>query len=162
MHYASALFRYLKEFALKYRIHTSIVCMDDKHSMKVGEPGYPVAAVERGRQMLVVMGTRFEVGDHDFTKFSLIPSVILKLNIPENIEGSWYSGKVFVGLKDHTFQPSTAMRHMTELHSVLEDDENPILALYTDGGPDHRVNYLSALINLWSSQFTPWYTQDWT
>ncbi len=88
MHYASALFRYLKEFALKFSIHTSFVCMDDKHSMKVGEPGYPVAAVERGRQVLVAMGTRFEVGDHDFTKFSMIPSVILKLNIPENIEYS--------------------------------------------------------------------------
>jgi hypothetical protein len=56
--------------------------------MKVGEPGYPVAAVERGREVLVAMRTRFEVGDHDFTKLSIIPSVILKLDIPENIEGS--------------------------------------------------------------------------
>ena len=27
--------------------------MDDKHRCKVGEPGYPVAAVERGRQVIV-------------------------------------------------------------------------------------------------------------
>ncbi len=40
------------------------------------------------------------------------------------------------------------MRHVTELHCVLQDDENPILALYTDGGPDHRVNYLSVEIAL--------------
>ncbi len=147
-HYASALFRYLKEFSLKYHHDTSFVCMDDKHSMKVGEPGYPVAAVERGREVLVAMGTRFEVGDHDFTKLSIIPSVILKLDIPENIEGSWYSGNVSVGLKEHTFQPSSAIRHVTELHGVLQHDDRPILALYTDGGPDHRVNYLSVEIAL--------------
>ena len=56
-HYASALFRYLKEFSLKYHQDTSFVCMDDKHSMKVEEPGYPEAAVERGREVLVAMGT---------------------------------------------------------------------------------------------------------
>ncbi len=27
--------------------------MDDKHRLKVGEPGIPVAAAERGRQVLV-------------------------------------------------------------------------------------------------------------
>ena len=52
-HYASALFRYEKEFAIKFRSFTSFVCQDDKHSIKVGEPGYPVAAVERGKQVLV-------------------------------------------------------------------------------------------------------------
>ena len=122
--------------------------MDDEHSMKVGEPGYPVAAVERGRKVLVAMRTLFEVGGHDFTKFSIIPSVILKLDIPENIEGSWYNGSVSVGLKEHTFQPSSAIRHVTELHSVLQHDVCPTLALYTDGGPDHRVNYLSVEIAL--------------
>lgn len=51
MHYASALFRYLKEFAFKYKDDTTFVCMDDKHTMKIGEPGYPLAAVERGKQV---------------------------------------------------------------------------------------------------------------
>ena len=71
MHYASALFRYLKEFAIKYRDQLTMVCMDDKHSMKIGEPGYPVAAVERGRRVLVAKGTKLVVGDHDFTKMSM-------------------------------------------------------------------------------------------
>ena len=32
------------------------------------------------------------VGDHDFTKFSLVPSVIFNISIPEKISDSWYSG----------------------------------------------------------------------
>ena len=30
-------------------------------------------------------------GDHDFMKFSLIPSVIFSIIIPEKISDSWYS-----------------------------------------------------------------------
>ena len=34
------------------------------------------------------------------------------------------------------------MHHLTELHSVLQDDTNPILSMYTDGGPDNRTNFV--------------------
>ena len=47
--------------------------------MKVGEPGFPVAAAERGRRVLVSRDSSFEVGDHDFTKFGIVPSVCLLL-----------------------------------------------------------------------------------
>lgn len=119
MHYASALFRYLKEFVVKFRGQATMVCMDDKHTMKIGEPGYPIAAVERGREVLVSMGAKLEVGNHDFARLSLIPSVTLRIEIPETIEGSWYQGKVYVGLKEHCFEPSSARRHAAELHSIL-------------------------------------------
>ena len=33
-------------------------------------PGYPLATAERGKQVLVSMKTKFQVGDHDFSKFS--------------------------------------------------------------------------------------------
>ena len=46
MLYASALFRCMKEFAVKYRDMTTFICMDDKHTMKIGEPGYPVLKEE--------------------------------------------------------------------------------------------------------------------
>ena len=46
-YYASAIFRYQKEFAVRFRTVTTFVCEDDKHTIKVGEPNYPVAAVER-------------------------------------------------------------------------------------------------------------------
>ena len=78
-----------------------------------------MAAVERGRQVIVSRIETFAVGDHDFTKFSLIPSVILRIDIPDKFEGSWYSGQVLVGLKDAVFQASSPLQHATELHSVL-------------------------------------------
>ena len=143
MHYASAIFRYLKEFCVNFREITTLVCMDDKHTMKIGEPGYPLAAIERGKTVLVAMGTRFQVADHDFSRFSMIPSVILHVDIPDVVEESWYRGQAHVGLKEHAFEPSSALCHDTELHQVVENDPNPILALYTDGGPDHRTNQLS-------------------
>ena len=63
----------------------TFVCIDDKHCLKVGEPGYPVAAAERGKRVLVRAGTTFEVGDHDFT-----PSVSLVVDIPNTIYDPWY------------------------------------------------------------------------
>ena len=90
------LFKYQREYALLIKNHCLFVCLDDKHRVKVGEPGYPVAAAEHGRQVLTAAGMEFQVGDHDFTKFSIIPSVILKLDIPDGINVSWYSGNVTV------------------------------------------------------------------
>ena len=149
-HYAAALFRYMREFAVKFKTVTEMVCLDDKHRMKVGEPGYPVAAVERGRRVIVKMGTSFEVADHDFTKFSLIPSVVLQNAIPDDITGSWYQGKVFVTLKEATFEASSPMRHMAELSAILDSlsCDKKILMIYTDDGPDHRVTYLSVQVTL--------------
>lgn len=59
----------------------------------MGEPDYPVAAVERGRRVPVRSDEVFAVVDHDFTKFSLIPSVIFVIDIPEDISDSLYHGK---------------------------------------------------------------------
>ena len=67
-----------------------MLCIDDKHRLKVGEPGFPVAAAERGRKVIVHAGTTFEVGDHDFTKFSIVPSVALIVKIPKDIHESCY------------------------------------------------------------------------
>ena len=64
--------------------------MDDKHAIKVGEPGYPVAGVEHGRQVLVTLSKKIAVADHDFTKFSLTPSVNFIIDIPSTIDGSFY------------------------------------------------------------------------
>lgn len=47
-HYAAALFQYQREFTLKFCEHTAFVCLDDKHRIKIGEPGFPVAAAECG------------------------------------------------------------------------------------------------------------------
>jgi len=81
--------------------------LDDKHRCKVGEPGFPVAAVERGKKVVVSRDTTFEVADHDYTKTGIIPSVTMICNIPESINGDFYAGKVRIRLKDPIFQPSS-------------------------------------------------------
>ncbi|CAG8782693.1 15632_t:CDS:1, partial [Rhizophagus irregularis] len=113
-HYASALFRYEKEFAVKFREITNMIFLDDKHRCKVGEPGFPVAAIERGKKVVVSKDTTFTVADHDFTKTGIIPSVVMICDIPESINGDFYVGKVRIGLKDPIFQPSSPLRHATE------------------------------------------------
>lgn len=147
-HYASAIFRYLKEFCIKFRDFTVFVCMDDKHHCKVGEPGHPVAAVDRGKRVVVAEDKVFAVSDHDFTK----SSVTMLVDIPESIEeGSFYRGQVYVGVKDLVLEPSSPLRHIAELKQILLDEElhsKPILCLYTDGGLDHRLTYLSVQLSL--------------
>ena len=143
-HYAAALFRYLRQMAVDYREDANLLCVDDKHKVKVGNPGHPVAAVERGKPVLVGVNKTFAVSDHDFTNLTLTPSVILQVDIPSCIEESFYRGRVFVGIKDSAFQASRPMRHAAEMTQVLSEQESkPILLLYSDGGPDHRVNYSS-------------------
>ena len=127
-----------------------MVCLDNKHRIKVGEPGFLVAAAERGKKVLVKVGSSFEVGDHDFTKLILVPSVTLVNTIPSEISGSWYRGSEYFALKEGAFEPSSPARHATELASCLQqlDIVKPVLVLYTDGGPDHRLTYFSVQVAL--------------
>ncbi len=117
---------------------------------KIREPGYPLAAAQRGREVIVSQSDTFAVGDHDFTCFSIIPSVALLIDIPETFEGSWYKGKVFVGSKNAVFQASSPLRHACELHATLlrKIGDKSILLIYSDGGPDHRLTYISVKLSL--------------
>ena len=82
-HYCATLFRYQRELAVKFRDVSSFVCLDDKHRIKIGEPGYPVAAAECGKQVILPHTNTFVVRDHDFTRFSVVPSFTLEVEIPE-------------------------------------------------------------------------------
>ncbi len=119
-HYAAGIFRYQRELAVKFREFSTFFCMDDKHRLKVGEPNYPVAAAERGRRVLVRKNEVFAVADHDFTRFSLIPSVILSNDIPCDVSESWYTGNIYIGLKEGAFEPSSPHRHITEQSDVVK------------------------------------------
>ena len=74
----------------------------------------------------------------------------LFIDLPDSIEGSFYHGKVCVGVKDSIFEPSSPDRHATELNSLLTtlNDTKPILLLYMGGGPDHHVNYITVQLSL--------------
>ena len=55
-----------------------------------------------------------------------------------------------VTFKEAVFQPSSPMRHGIELNSWLttEIGDKSMMFLYTDGGPDHRLTYVSTQLSL--------------
>jgi len=60
------------------------------------------------------------VADHDFTRFSTIPSVVFEVNIPAAIAGSWYDGNVHVLYKDAAFEPSCQLDMLLSLCQFSE------------------------------------------
>ncbi|RIB30087.1 hypothetical protein C2G38_2153715 [Gigaspora rosea] len=67
----------------------------------------------------------------------VVSTVIFFISIPNNISGSFYNGQVFVLYKDTVFEPSTAIRHLTEFLKALNIKYKnqtlpPILCLYTN------------------------------
>ena len=53
-------------------------------------------------------------------------------------------------LKEGAFEPSSPLRHSAELANAISNqvETKPVLFVYSDGGPDHRVNYVSVKIAL--------------
>ena len=125
--------------------YATLVCVDDKHRVKIGESSCPVAAAERGCQVLIHSNTSSQAADHDFTYFSVIPSVALLVDIPDKISGLWYDGDVHVLYKDSAFEPLSPICHATELYSLLSEKAltESVMFVFSDGGPDHRVTYMS-------------------
>ncbi|KAK3108394.1 hypothetical protein FSP39_007105 [Pinctada imbricata] len=142
---------YLKEFLVQYRQHALFVCMDDKAVVPIGEPGIPISTGVRGHNkvMAPASGPALVATDHDFHNAGIIPLVAFVSDIPVNPNDSFFQGKIYVTVKDKTFQHSTPFRHATELLRIIRNnysDEGvdldvPILCLMTDGGSDHRLTY---------------------
>ena len=72
LHYNNAIFSFLKTRAKQYAKSTTFVTADAKCKVPVGEPGFPIAAVARGKKVIVGENEVVAVGDHDFSKLSLI------------------------------------------------------------------------------------------
>ena len=172
-HYARTVYKFLKERAIKHRLNTVFFNGDAKCKISVGEPGFPLAAVARGKKVIIGSNQKFEVADHDFSKLLIIPDAVLVHYIPEVTEdiihnsssdederqliedstchkGEWYAGKVFYAFKSMVLEGSTALRGVVEMGNVLEMNYTakgtPILErfyLITDGGGDRNVGHLS-------------------
>ena len=138
--YAAAQFKYLKEFCVSYRDHAALLSLDDKHSVSVGEPNAAVSSLDQGRRILTSLGTDVVALDHDFTKAKLTPSALV-IDIPDCITESFYRGQVFVSVKDAIFSPSSPLLHPQEVVDIIDQLHHvqPILCVFTDGGPDHRT-----------------------
>lgn len=149
-HYCASLFKMLREYAVKFREQISFVCMDDKSKIDFGEPGVHISSGVRGRKSIVPVESALSCLDHDVSsKGSLTPSVVLLVDIPEDVSETFYRGQVALTMKDSIFQPSTPFRHAIELKNILDvSEKKPVLFLYTDGGPDHRTTYNSVKLSL--------------
>ena len=132
--------------------------MDDKAIIPIGEPGLPVSTGVRGHNRSIVLaeGPGPSALDHDFHVHGVVPSVSFVVDIPESSHDSFYQGRAYVCLKDKVTQPSSPLRHSTELASLLlkhySDDglvsTKPVLVVVSDGGPDHRITYASVQVAL--------------
>lgn len=134
-------FKYLKSLAVRKRLVTDMLCGDDKHKVSshaalklvdsmntvassllqvnVGEMGFPVGAAVKTRRVIVGESEILCKADHDFSKFNLIPSVNLVVQIPERVEDSFYAGDTTVTIKCAITQPSSACRHVAEAAFAL-------------------------------------------
>ena len=83
-HYANSIYKFLKECAIKNCQNIAFFSADTKCKVPVGEPGYPIATVTRGKKVIVGNNEKFHVADHDFTKLLLIPDAYLLHEIPES------------------------------------------------------------------------------
>ena len=87
-HYCNALFKYSKELAIRFSNYCLFVSTNDKCKIKIGEPNFPVAAVARGKRVLVAKNQVFQVADHDLSSVTLIPTVGLMHEIPDEVDKS--------------------------------------------------------------------------
>ena len=153
--YVAVILRYAKEFAVKHSDVSLMISVDDKAIIPVGEPDCPISSGVRGHNRSLVVGSslqQLKALDHDFHLSGVVPSVAFFPNIPKDSRDSFYSGSVFVTLKDKVLQPSSALRYSVELHNIVqtkcekEGSTNHIALIISDGGPDHRLTYLSVKV----------------
>lgn len=155
--YATTQYKYLKQFACKYKDHARLICVDDKAIVPVGNPSQPVSTGVRGHnRSLTPIGGTLAALDHDWHVGGLVPSVMLLAEIPERAEDTFYRGKVCVTVKEKVFQPSSPGRHTAEIARALREHASnddvtldvPILLIFSDGGPDHRVTFQTVKVAL--------------
>lgn len=110
--------------------------MDDKAKIPVGEPGTPEAATNHNRRAFTKSNVELEASDHNYHSVNITPSVDLVCDIPQSPSESFYSGHVYVSLKDSVFDGSDPLRHIIELLAVLKDagEKKPFTTLFTDEG----------------------------
>ena len=153
-HYGNALFKYAKQLAIKFSDHCPFISTNGKYKIKVGEPNFLVAALACGKRVIVSKEQVFQVFDHDMCLITLIPTVGLSHDIPDEVDKSWYHGIPYVYLKITVTDPSSALRNAVEVKDILthryQGKQNIplIIILYTDSGPQHRSNLLSMKIAL--------------
>ena len=120
-HYVSALLQYVRHFSVAHRLIMTLVSVDDKAIIPVGEPHCPVSTGVRGhnRSLVPLNGPRVQALDHDFHVNGIVPSVAFLVDVPDNFSDTFFRGIPFVTNKDKVTQPSSALRHATEMANLI-------------------------------------------
>ncbi|GBB89256.1 hypothetical protein RclHR1_15940005 [Rhizophagus clarus] len=134
-----------EKFCIQYCQWTCLILANDKHKIPIEEKVAVFTEVQN-RCSLVTQDSVLAAADHDFTKLSLIPSVIFFILIPNDISESFYNGQVFVSYKDTVFKLSSAIQHSAEFLNALNVQYEHqilslILCLYTDEAVHTAPNY---------------------
>lgn len=96
-HYAAALQKYFKEFAVLHRDFCFLLSVDDKNYIPVGEPGVPIDTIYRSKKDVTHVNIPNISADHDTaSKCKCSPSVAIVIEVPEDVSGDFYNGRVTV------------------------------------------------------------------
>ena len=98
------------------------------------------------KKSIILSNLTLSALDHNIqSKGFITPSVCLNVTVPEDIiSRSFYNGQVTVSQKDSVFEGANPFRDTMEMEHILRQNElKPILIVYSDGGPDHRLTYHS-------------------
>lgn len=173
-HFVNASTKYFKEKLVDCRNkcgrkHVRFYGQDDKAKIPVGAD-VPISSGARRIQKSIVptdpsLNTNF-AADHDWSNASIVPSVTMHGNVPNEYDGSFFAGgeagdgEITVTLNDATFNKSDVFVHTAQLLLDLRTrpaepeseksaaDELMVLLLQTDGGPDHNLNFLRSRLAL--------------
>ena len=77
-YFSAAQLKHLKEKAVEMRGNVALLCCEDKTKVPVGEAIAPVSTGVRGKMTIAPVSTTLGALDHDMTKASLTPYVVLR------------------------------------------------------------------------------------
>lgn len=137
-HYCAALLKYFKHSAVELGERAAVFFMDDKAKVPIGKPGLPVSTGVRGKKTIAPVSSTFSAADHDMTRASLTPSVLLHCDVPDSTDQSFVCGQVVTCINDSVFQSSNPFRHGVMMCKAMKDSNAKFILKYSDGGTDQR------------------------
>jgi hypothetical protein len=158
-HWNNAFWGYVRGAVLLCRdrvgdANVGVYSVDDKAKIVVGGiPGQNIQSIAIQKKVVCGRDAILSAMDHDTGNHtSIIPSVMLRTNIPLDIGGSWSGGDVALNLKLATTEKSSPFRHAAEWNiksnSLRGENKDSFLFIFSDGGADHHPGHAKTMMSL--------------
>ena len=119
----------------------------DKALIIMGDPEKEVSSIGHQTSSLGTEGAPSMAMDHDTDKkVKAVPSILLRVVISYEENGSFYDGHVSFSLRNLVFDGTNVIMNMVLLMDVMQWDESKIrsmLVYMRDGVADHNMTHLS-------------------